>query len=50
MEIYYILNGNLLYIKWASNIYMPIYYVMFMENKAVMAEDCIIPEIPVVPE
>lgn len=31
-------------------IYMPIYYVMFMENKAVMAEDCIIPEIPVVPE
>ena len=30
--------------------YMPIYYVMFMENKAVMAEDCIIPEIPVVPE
>ena len=34
----------------ANNIYMPIYYVMFMENKAVMAEDCIIPEIPVVPE
>ena len=30
--------------------YMPIYYVMFMENKAVMAEDCIIPEIPVVPK
>lgn len=29
---------------------MPIYYVMFMENKAVMAEDYIIPEIPVVPE
>lgn len=29
---------------------MPIYYVMFMENKAVMAEDCIIPEISVVPK
>lgn len=29
---------------------MPIYYVMFMENKAVMTEDCIIPEIPVVPK
>lgn len=29
---------------------MPIYYVMFMENKAVMAEDCIIPKIPVVPK
>lgn len=29
---------------------MPIYYVMFMENKAVMAEDCIIQEIPVVPK
>ena len=29
---------------------MPIYYVMFLENKAVMAEDCIIQEIPVVPK
>ena len=31
-------------------IYMPVYYVMFFKNQAVADGDCIIPEIPTVPE
>ena len=31
-------------------IYMPIYYVMFFKNQVVADGDCIIPEIPTVPE
>lgn len=30
--------------------YMPVYYVMFFKNQAVADDDCIIPEIPTVPE
>ena len=30
--------------------YMPVYYVMFFKNQAVADGDCIIPEIPTVPE
>ena len=31
-------------------IYMPVYYVMFFKNQAATDSDCIIPEIPTVPE
>ena len=30
--------------------YMPVYYVMFFKNLSVADSDCIIPEIPTVPE
>lgn len=30
--------------------YMPVYYVMFFKNQVVADDDCIIPEIPTVPE
>lgn len=33
-----------------SIIYMPVYYVMFFKNQAATDSDCIIPEIPTVPE